>query len=96
MLASGRPSHTTSACGSALGGWSKVKTEKGWTAEPPVRQQRPRMKSISASIVIFAGAGLILGGGFVPHGDSGLFVQAVGCILGGVALFVWLVNLKGD
>lgn len=25
------------------------------------------MKSISASIIVFAGAGLVLGGGFVPH-----------------------------
>ena len=52
------------------------------------------MKAISASIVILAAAMLILGGGFIQHGDTKLFVQAVGCILGLFGLNGWLTSLK--
>jgi len=52
------------------------------------------VKSISASIVVLAGAVLILGGCFVRHVDTQLFVQVVGCAVGALGLWNWFVSLK--
>ena len=52
------------------------------------------MKSISASIIVLAASGLILGGSFIPHSDTRLFVQAVGCITGVIGLWGWFVSIK--
>lgn len=55
------------------------------------------MKSISTSIVIFAGVSAITACGFINHGDTQAFVGIVG---GGVALTgfaVWFRTLRlGD
>jgi hypothetical protein len=52
------------------------------------------MKSISAAIVVLAAAILITGGSFIQHGDTRLFVQAVGCAVGLLALWQWTLALK--
>jgi hypothetical protein len=51
-----------------------------------------RGKHISAAIIVLAGAILLLGGSFIRHGDTQLFVQAVGCIFGAVGLVGWLLS----
>lgn len=40
------------------------------------------MKTISASILVLAGAILITGGSRIQHSDTKLFVQIVGCFVG--------------
>lgn len=52
------------------------------------------MKSISASIIVLAAAGLIVGGSYIQHSDSKLFVQVVGCVFGAVGLGVWFVSIR--
>lgn len=52
------------------------------------------MKSISASIIVLAAAILILGGSHLQHGDTGLFVQIVGCTVGVIGLGGWLFSLR--
>lgn len=52
------------------------------------------MKSISASIIVIAGSALILGGSYIPHGDTKLFVQTVGCLISAIGLWGWSVSLK--
>ena len=54
----------------------------------------PNMKSISAAIIVVAGSALILGGSYIPHSDTKLFVQIVGCGVGTVGLWGWFVSLK--
>lgn len=54
-----------------------------------------RGKHISAAIIVLAGAILILGGSFIRHDDTKLFVQAVGCIFGAVGLVGWLMSSTG-
>lgn len=51
-----------------------------------------RGKHISAAIIVLAGAVLILGGSFIRHSDTKLFVQVVGCIVGAVGLVGWLFS----
>ena len=51
-----------------------------------------RGKHISAAIIVLAGAMLILGGSFIRHGDTKLFVQAVGCILSAAGLVGWFLS----
>ena len=53
-----------------------------------------RGKAISASIIVLASAILILGGSFIQHSDTKLFVQAVGCIFGVIGLGGWFVSLQ--
>jgi len=53
-----------------------------------------RMKSLSASIIVFTGAILILRGAHISHGGSAFFVQAVGFVLGLIGLGGWVVTLK--
>lgn len=51
-----------------------------------------RGKHISAAIIVLAGSLLILGGSFIRHGDTKLFVQVVGCIFGAVGLVGWFLS----
>ena len=51
-----------------------------------------RGKHISAAIIVLAGAVLLLGGAFIPHADTKLFVQAVGCVVGAVGLSGWVFS----
>ena len=51
-----------------------------------------RGKHISAAIIVLAGAVLLLGGSFVRHGDTKLFVQVVGCLVGAVGLVGWIFS----
>jgi hypothetical protein len=52
------------------------------------------MKSISASIIVLAAAILILGGSYIQHNDTQLFVQIVGCGVGLIGLGGWLVSFR--
>jgi hypothetical protein len=52
------------------------------------------MKSISASIIVLAGAILIVGGSYIQHGDTKGFVQIVGCAVGAIGLWGWFTSLK--
>jgi len=52
------------------------------------------MKAISASIVVLAAAILLVGGSFIQHSDTKLFVQVVGCAVGLLGLGGWLVSLR--
>ena len=47
------------------------------------------MKSISASIIVLAGAGLVVGGAYVRHSDTSTFVMFVGCVLALAGLVGW-------
>jgi hypothetical protein len=51
-----------------------------------------RGKHISAAIIVLAGAVLLLGGSYVGDADTRLFVQVVGCIVGGVGLIGWVFS----
>jgi hypothetical protein len=51
-----------------------------------------RGKHISASIIVLAGAILILGGSYIRHDDTKLFVQVVGCIFSAIGLVGWFVS----
>src|ERR1044072_7913394 len=51
-----------------------------------------RGKHISAAIIVLAGAILLLGGSFIRHSDTQLFVQVVGCIFGAVGLAGWFFS----
>ena len=51
-----------------------------------------RGKHISASIIVLAGAILILGGSYIRHDDTKLFVQVVGCIFSAVGLVGWFIS----
>lgn len=55
-----------------------------------VERQRSLMKSISASLVVLAAAIMITGGSFVPHHDTRLFVQSVGCVVGLLGILGWI------
>ena len=52
------------------------------------------MKSISASIIVLAGAAMLLGGAYVRHSDTGMFVMAAGCIVGLAGLVGWFMMLR--
>ena len=51
-----------------------------------------RGKHISAAIIVLAGAVLLLGGSFIRHGDTQLFVQGVGCVVGALGLVGWIFS----
>jgi hypothetical protein len=51
-----------------------------------------RGKHISAAIIVLAGAVLLLGGSFIRHGDTKVFVQVIGCIVGAVGLVGWIFS----
>ncbi|MEY2408127.1 MAG: hypothetical protein QOF48_797 [Verrucomicrobiota bacterium] len=52
------------------------------------------MKSISASIIVLAGAILIVGGSHIQHDGTQLFVDTVGCGVGLVGLAGWFVCIR--
>ena len=51
-----------------------------------------RGKHISAALIVLAGAILLLGGSFIRHDDTKLFVQVVGCIFAAVGLVGWFLS----
>ena len=51
-----------------------------------------RGKHISAAIIVLAGTVLLLGGSFIQHADTKLFVQVVGCIVGAIGLVGWIFS----
>jgi len=53
-----------------------------------------RGKPISASIIVLAGAILLVGGSHLQHGDSSLFVQVIGCVVTLFGLGGWIFSLK--
>ena len=52
------------------------------------------MKSLSASIIVLAAAGLIFGGSYIRHGDTGLFVQIAGVAFAVAGFTGWFAVLK--
>ena len=52
------------------------------------------MKSLSASIIILTAAGLIFGGSYIRHGDTGLFVQIAGVAFAVAGFKGWFAVLK--
>lgn len=52
------------------------------------------MKSISASIIVLAATILLLAGALIQHSDTALFLQAVGCFVGAIAIGGWIVTLR--
>jgi len=52
-----------------------------------------RGKHISAAIIVLAAAVLIVGGSYIAHSDTKLFVQVVGCIVGAVGLGGWFISV---
>ena len=52
------------------------------------------MKSISASIVIFAGVSAMTGCGFINHGDTQAFVGIMGGAVTLVGFTVWFRTLR--
>ena len=52
------------------------------------------MKSISASIIVLAGAILLVGGSHVQHDDTQLFVMIVGCAVTLIGLGGWYFSMK--
>lgn len=51
------------------------------------------MNAISSAIVIMCATTLLIAGSYHHHGDSGLFLQFVGCLLGTVGVFAWLTSV---
>lgn len=56
-------------------------------------RQMTRGKHISASIIVLAAAILIVGGSYIGHGDTRLFVQVVGCLVCAIGLGGWLLSV---
>ena len=54
----------------------------------------PFMKPLSASIIVLAAAILLVGGSYIQHSDTRLFVQAAGCGVGVIGLWGWFVSFK--
>jgi len=54
------------------------------------------MKSISASIVVLAGAVLIAVGAIVRHSDTSMVVSGIGCLIGLMGLLVWAACLRAE
>ncbi len=54
------------------------------------------MKSISASIVVLAGAIVLVFGSHVEHDDTQLFLQSAGIALGLIGLVAWLKTIKQE
>jgi hypothetical protein len=52
------------------------------------------MKSVSASIIVLAAAILLAGGAHIQHGDTKLFIQVVGCVIGLMGLGGWLLSFR--
>lgn len=52
------------------------------------------MKFISAAIIVLTGAVLLLGGAFIGHNDTKLFVQTAGCGVGVIGIIGWFTILR--
>jgi|GEM_PF-1400620 len=52
------------------------------------------MKFISAAIIVLAGTVLLLGGSFIGHSDTKLFVQTAGCGVGIIGIIGWFTMLQ--
>ena len=53
-----------------------------------------RGKHISAAIIVLAAAVLLVGGSYVRHSDTKLFLQSVGCIVGLIGLSGWFLSVR--
>jgi len=51
-----------------------------------------RGKHISAAIIVLAGTVLLLGGSFIQHDGTQLFVQAVVCVVGAFGFVGWILS----
>ena len=51
-----------------------------------------RGKHMSAAIIVLAGALLLLGGAFIAHSDTKVFVQIVGTVLVAFGLVGWFFS----
>ena len=56
-------------------------------------RQAMRGKHISASIIVLAASMLILGGSYIRHDDTRMFVQAVGCVVLMIGLGGWFLSV---
>lgn len=52
-----------------------------------------RGKHLSAAIIVLAGAMLLLGGSYIAHSDTKLFVQFVGTVICVVGLGGWIFSV---
>ena len=52
------------------------------------------MKCISASIVVLAGAIVLVGGSHIKHDQTQQLLQLVGGVLGACGLVVWFKTIK--
>jgi hypothetical protein len=52
------------------------------------------MKFIGASIMTLAAAILLVGGAYIPHQDTQIFVMGVGCIVGLTGLGGWFAAIR--
>jgi hypothetical protein len=59
-----------------------------------IAHSKLRGKHVSASIIVVAAAILIVGGSFIRHDDTKLFVQVVGCIVGAIGLGGWFISVR--
>jgi len=66
----------------------------GYVAGPGLGLTRSalRGKHISAAIIVLAGALLLLGGSYLRHADTQLFIQFVGCVLTASGLAGWFLS----
>ena len=51
-----------------------------------------RGKHLSAALIVLIGATLLLGGACLTRGETALFMQSVGCVVGGVGLIGWIFS----
>jgi len=67
----------------------------GYVAGLGIEMSRTAMrgKHMSAAIIVLAGAILLLGGSFIRHSDTQLFVQAAGCAVLAIGLYGWFVSV---
>lgn len=57
-------------------------------------RQSFRGKHTSAAIIVLAAAILLLGGSYIRHSDTKLFVQFVACVVGAIGLAGWLLSAQ--
>ncbi len=54
------------------------------------------MKAISSAIIALAGAIVFSAGALVNHGDTQLFVCAVGILIGLIGMIGWVIYLASE
>ena len=62
--------------------------------EEPKSEIVTAAKLISAAILVFAGAVLIVGGAYEKHGDTQRFLYLVGSAVGLAGLVCWFISLS--